>query len=92
MGCWLCSQKGFVCEVCTKAKVLYPFDVESTYRVSLATVTTYPGDKSSAMYELQCEVCNAVYHIECLSPSKPCPKCDRRRKREHLSLLDATLE
>ncbi|GLV37637.1 Pleckstrin homology and RUN domain containing M1 [Carabus blaptoides fortunei] len=71
MGCWLCSQKGFVCEVCTKAKVLYPFDVESTYR---------------------CEICNAVYHIECLNPSKLCPKCERRRKREHLSLLDATLE
>lgn len=71
LTCWLCSQKGFVCEVCNKAKVLYPFDVETTYR---------------------CNICNAVYHTECLNSSKPCPKCERRRKREHVSLLDATLE
>ena len=34
MNCWLCSQKGFICEVCKDPKVIYPFDVESTYRVS----------------------------------------------------------
>lgn len=32
-NCWLCSQKGFICEVCNNSKIIYPFDVESTFRV-----------------------------------------------------------
>lgn len=34
INCWLCSQKGFICEVCNNPKVIYPFDMESTFRVS----------------------------------------------------------
>lgn len=34
LSCWLCRQKGFICEVCNNPKVIYPFDMESTYRVS----------------------------------------------------------
>lgn len=34
INCWLCSQKGFICEVCNNPKVIYPFDMDSTYRVS----------------------------------------------------------
>ncbi|XP_015607483.1 uncharacterized protein LOC107273615 isoform X2 [Cephus cinctus] len=67
MNCWLCSQKGFICEVCDNPKVIYPFDMESTYR---------------------CGVCNAVFHMNCLNASKPCPKCERRRKRMDRPLLD----
>ncbi|KAH0545772.1 uncharacterized protein LOC123268497 [Cotesia glomerata] len=32
LNCWLCSQKGFICEVCNNPKVIYPFDMASTYR------------------------------------------------------------
>lgn len=32
ISCWLCSQKGFICEICSNPKVIYPFDVEHTYR------------------------------------------------------------
>lgn len=39
MNCWLCSQKGFICEVCNNPKVIYPFDMESTFRVSLTLRT-----------------------------------------------------
>ncbi|KAJ8913182.1 hypothetical protein NQ315_009019 [Exocentrus adspersus] len=67
-SCWLCSQKGFVCEVCNKPKALFPFDVENVYR---------------------CDICNAVYHKNCLNSSKPCPKCERKKKREELPLLGA---
>ncbi|CAH0562059.1 unnamed protein product [Brassicogethes aeneus] len=67
-GCWLCSQKGFLCEVCNKPKPLFPFDVENTYR---------------------CDNCSAVYHKGCLNSLKPCPKCERRKKREDLPLLGA---
>ncbi|KAL7297965.1 hypothetical protein TKK_0008980 [Trichogramma kaykai] len=66
-NCWLCSQKGFICEVCNNPKVIYPFDIQSTYR---------------------CGLCHAVFHSDCLNASKPCPKCERRRKRMDLSLLD----
>ncbi|XP_076276305.1 pleckstrin homology and RUN domain containing M1 isoform X2 [Lasioglossum baleicum] len=67
LNCWLCSQKGFICEICTNPNVIYPFNMESTYR---------------------CGACNAVFHIECLNAHKPCPKCERRRKRIDLPLLD----
>lgn len=31
-NCWLCSQKGFICEVCSNQNIIYPFDTENTYR------------------------------------------------------------
>ncbi|CAG9855328.1 unnamed protein product [Phyllotreta striolata] len=31
-SCWLCSQKGFVCEVCNKPKPLFPFETDIVYR------------------------------------------------------------
>ncbi|UYV65068.1 hypothetical protein LAZ67_3003034, partial [Cordylochernes scorpioides] len=31
-GCQLCSQKGFVCEVCDDPNIIYPYDIEGTYR------------------------------------------------------------
>lgn len=34
LECPLCSQKGFICEICQSNKVLYPFDIETTYKVS----------------------------------------------------------
>lgn len=65
--CWLCSQKGFICEVCKNPKILYPFNIDSTYR---------------------CEACSSVFHSKCLNASKPCPKCERRKKRQNRSLID----
>lgn len=34
LSCILCSQKGFICEICSSQKVLYPFDTDKIYRVS----------------------------------------------------------
>ncbi|KAK0077689.1 hypothetical protein PV325_003583 [Microctonus aethiopoides] len=68
LDCWLCSQKGFICEVCNNPKVIYPFDMASTYR---------------------CGECNAVFHIDCLNATKPCPKCERKRKRLDRPEIDA---
>ncbi|XP_011496537.1 PREDICTED: uncharacterized protein LOC105361096 [Ceratosolen solmsi marchali] len=67
LNCWLCSQKGFICEVCSNPKVIYPFDTQFTYR---------------------CGSCNAVFHSNCLNAKKPCPKCERKRKRMDLPLLN----
>lgn len=67
-NCWLCSQKGFVCEVCNKPKALFPFEVENVYR---------------------CDMCNGVYHKTCLNALKPCPKCERRKRRDEFPLISA---
>ncbi|CAH1403363.1 unnamed protein product [Nezara viridula] len=32
LTCQLCSQKGFICEVCHDDKAIYPFDIETTHR------------------------------------------------------------
>lgn len=34
LKCPLCSVKGFICEICKSSRVLYPFHIETTYRVS----------------------------------------------------------
>ncbi|KAE9416859.1 hypothetical protein Angca_006553, partial [Angiostrongylus cantonensis] len=34
MHCFLCRQKGFVCEVCEARGVIYPFQTETTYKCS----------------------------------------------------------
>ena len=35
-SCVLCSQKGFICELCHHSKVIYPFELTTTTRVSAA--------------------------------------------------------
>lgn len=68
MNCSLCSVKGFICEVCTSPKVLYPFHIDTTFR---------------------CQTCGAVFHASCLNDLQPCPKCERKRKREDFPLYEA---
>ncbi|CAB3385986.1 Hypothetical predicted protein [Cloeon dipterum] len=58
-SCWLCNQKGFICEVCSNPKPIFPFD--NTFK---------------------CPDCNAVFHVGCLDAKRPCPKCERRRRRD----------
>jgi hypothetical protein len=31
--CGLCSQKGFICEICDNPKVIYPFEMDATDQV-----------------------------------------------------------
>lgn len=37
----------------------------------------------------RCVTCGAVFHAECLNEHQPCPKCERRRKRDDQPLQDA---
>lgn len=67
LKCVLCSVKGFICEYCRKAKVIYPFDVDDTYR---------------------CNHCGSVSHIGCFDPTIPCPKCERRARRQLQAIAD----
>ncbi|CAH2229626.1 jg27445 [Pararge aegeria aegeria] len=45
LDCWLCSQKGFICEVCKDSKILYPFETSSTYRC----------DECSSVFHAKCQ-------------------------------------
>ncbi|XP_045162784.2 uncharacterized protein LOC123527417 isoform X3 [Mercenaria mercenaria] len=60
-GCRLCSQKGFICELCNNPKVIYAFELDATYR---------------------CPQCKTVFHKECKTENRPCPKCERRLSRQ----------
>ncbi|KAK3587314.1 hypothetical protein CHS0354_011298 [Potamilus streckersoni] len=60
-ACLLCNQKGFICELCNNPKVIYPFELEATYR---------------------CPKCKSVFHKECKTDNRPCPKCQRRMQRQ----------
>lgn len=44
LECWLCSQKGFICEVCRDPKILYPFETSSTFRC----------DECSSVFHAKC--------------------------------------
>ncbi|KAH8356286.1 hypothetical protein KR200_007518 [Drosophila serrata] len=37
----------------------------------------------------RCLACGAVFHAECLNEKQPCPKCERKRKREDQGLQEA---
>ncbi|XP_075218452.1 pleckstrin homology and RUN domain containing M1 isoform X2 [Lycorma delicatula] len=41
------------------------------------------------LYSVSCRVCNAVFHSECLNRTKPCPKCERQRRRRMQDLTDS---
>ncbi|MBN3318647.1 PKHM3 protein, partial [Atractosteus spatula] len=56
-SCSLCSQKGFICELCQNGQIIFPFQNAATKR---------------------CEACGAVFHVECRSRARPCPRCVRR--------------
>nr|XP_006636462.1 PREDICTED: pleckstrin homology domain-containing family M member 3 [Lepisosteus oculatus] len=60
-SCSLCSQKGFICELCQNGQIIFPFQNAATKR---------------------CEACGAVFHAECRSRARPCPRCVRRELHE----------
>ncbi|KAH3822399.1 uncharacterized protein LOC127831796 isoform X1 [Dreissena polymorpha] len=62
-SCRLCSQKGFICELCNNPKVIYAFELDATVR---------------------CTVCKTVFHKECKTDNKACPKCQRRLHRQSM--------
>lgn len=55
MGCWLCSQKGFICEVCKNPKVIYPFDLDSNYRCGACNAVFHSSCLNSNKVCPKCE-------------------------------------
>lgn len=46
----------------------------------------YPFDVDETM---RCNTCGAVSHINCFNPQLPCPKCERKRKRQIIAALES---
>ncbi|XP_063093439.1 pleckstrin homology domain-containing family M member 3 isoform X2 [Cavia porcellus] len=53
-SCSLCSQKGFICEICNNGEILYPFEDISTSRVPRDGGTAHRGSQTvrSMVFEL----------------------------------------
>ncbi|XP_066158249.1 uncharacterized protein Plekhm1 [Euwallacea fornicatus] len=54
-GCWLCSQKGFVCEICKNPKALFPFDVENVFRCEVCNAVYHKSCLNSTQPCRKCE-------------------------------------
>ncbi|XP_059172053.1 pleckstrin homology domain-containing family M member 1-like [Physella acuta] len=52
--CLLCSQKGFVCEICRNPKVIYPFETDSTIRCKVCKAVYH---KTCMTENLPCPKC-----------------------------------
>ncbi|CAI9720083.1 sorting nexin-29-like isoform X2 [Octopus vulgaris] len=52
--CGLCSQKGFICEICKNAQVIYPFEMDTTYRCEQCKAVYH---KSCMNQKDQCPKC-----------------------------------
>lgn len=37
-GCESCEYRGFLCEICGSVDVIYPFDLDTTTRVSFSSI------------------------------------------------------
>ena len=37
--CGVCRQKGFICEICKDSQVIFPFELEKTYKVDFRLKT-----------------------------------------------------
>lgn len=90
LTCVLCSQKGFICEICNNPRIIYPFDVDTTYRC----------DNCKTCFHLNCIVQtgsqSAGPNASSLTPSpkktkhKPCPRCLRIYTRDKIQKIRMT--
>ncbi|XP_032815606.2 pleckstrin homology domain-containing family M member 1-like [Petromyzon marinus] len=48
-SCGLCSQKGFICEICNSSEIIYPFEVSSTIRCERCQAVFHKACKGSTV-------------------------------------------
>jgi len=93
VSCVLCSQKGFICEICSIPKIIYPFDVEKIFRCEMC----------QACFHMNCIIVQQVssnsnsnlsttsLNITSKKPKqKPCPRCIRLQCREKIQQIRMT--
>jgi len=57
-SCPLCKQKGYVCEICNDDKVIYPFEMDSTWRCEKCTAVYHKHCKK--VIGLTCNKCERI--------------------------------
>uniref|UniRef100_A0ABI7ZGG6 Rubicon Homology domain-containing protein n=1 Tax=Felis catus TaxID=9685 RepID=A0ABI7ZGG6_FELCA len=83
-GCELCQGKGFICEFCQSAAVIFPFQTETCRRCSGSPVISKPFHGSNlAMHSAFTLGCRACFHKRCFQ-SSGCPRCARITARRRL--------
>lgn len=67
-SCSLCSQKGFICEICNNGEILYPFEDISTsrYRIS-CLINVYLNVSHAILFVQTRPTCSQVLYF-CLLP------------------------
>jgi len=72
LSCSLCSQKGFICELCSSTQIIYPFDTSTTRRC----------DGCKAVFHRSCVIDKMSSSPSGSSLQDMCPRCLRIRRRK----------
>ena len=85
LTCVLCSQKGFICEICNNPRIIYPFDTDTTYRC----------DNCKTCFHINCIVQSGGQPAGTASSlkktkHKPCPRCLRIYTRDKIQKIRMT--
>ncbi|KAM8988741.1 pleckstrin homology domain-containing family M member 1 isoform 1-T3 [Ara ararauna] len=70
-NCDLCTQRGFICQLCNSSNIIFPFEFDTTTR---------------------CSECKTVFHRECQTSARSCPRCERRRRYRRELEAEASAE
>lgn len=57
INCQLCSQKGFICEVCNSKQIIFPFHLDTTYRCPKCSLVLHLACKAQV---LGCPKCSRI--------------------------------
>ncbi|KAF3817026.1 hypothetical protein GH733_014374 [Mirounga leonina] len=76
--CDLCTQRGFICQICHHHDIIFPFEFDTTVR---ALVRRW-------LPSSRCGECKTVFHQSCQAVvKKGCPRCACRRRHQEQSTL-----
>lgn len=73
-ACALCSQKGFICELCKSPSVIYPFDTDTTLRC----------ESCHSVYHKGCCLGGGTLTAKKIKLPEDCPRCKRIEKRKKM--------
>ncbi|KAB0390777.1 hypothetical protein E2I00_011198 [Balaenoptera physalus] len=96
--CDLCTQRGFICQICHHHDIIFPFEFDTTRllngKIHPPNLHSNPCGsgklnwwKHSFIFS-RCGECKTVFHQSCQAVMKKgCPRCARRRKYQEQSTL-----
>ncbi|XP_013374748.1 PREDICTED: pleckstrin homology domain-containing family M member 1 isoform X2 [Chinchilla lanigera] len=82
--CDLCTQRGFICQICHHHDIIFPFEFDTTVSAQASPYPTWHSGRSLP----RCAECKTVFHQSCQAVvKKGCPRCARRRKYQEQNIL-----